>query len=429
MSNRPSPAEISSVLSRALLLDEILAPEDTAVLFFDLDGLTARVRELEAAFPPTALHAIAVKANPLVAILEHLRGLSTGLEVASAGELHLALRAGFAPNTMVYDSPAKTTAELRHAMELGVHVNADSLEELAVIDEVLRNSPPTSSTFGLRINPQVGAGSIESTSVAGVYSKFGVPMNEARAAIVEAYRKYEWLSGIHVHVGSQGCALDLLLAGVDGVWELTREIQASLTDSGRRIRVFDIGGGLPVTYRDGDASPSVAEYGAALRSRFPELFTPEYRLVTEFGRSIHANSGWAASRVEYVKTDALRKTAIIHIGADLLLRRCYRPDDWHHDFVVLDSHGHLKTGQDDVPYNIAGPLCFSGDILTRDLPLPPVEPGDYVVVRDTGAYTMSMWSHYNSRQSPKAVGYQGGGDSFAVLRARESLERVVEFWT
>ena len=75
--------------------------------------------------------------------------------------------------------------------------------------------------------------------------------------------------------------------------------------------------------------------------------------MTEFGRYVHANSGWVASRVEYVKKNEGRNTAIIHVGADLLLRKCYRPSDWHHEIMVLDSTGNRKTGADATPWTIA----------------------------------------------------------------------------
>ena len=108
------------------------------------------------------------------------------------------------------------------------------------------------------------------------------------------------------------------------------------------------------------------------------------------------------------------------------MRRVYRPQDWHHDFLVLDAHGRLKSGETR-PVTLVGPLCFAGDVLARDLELPVIEAGDLVVVRDCGAYTLGMWSRHCSRGLPKVVGWRAGERS--LLKRREQPRDVVEFWS
>lgn len=420
----------SRVLMRALADRHILREEDTALMFYDLTGLKHRLAELTAAFPESALHAVAVKANPLVRILRVIQKTGLGLEAASLPELCLAQNAGIAPGRVAFDSPAKSVRELEYALQAGVHINADSIAELERIDDLLRLMP-LRGTVGLRINPQVGTGAIPMLSVAGVWSKFGVPIGPQREQVRACYLKYPWLSGIHLHVGSQGCDLELIAQGIGRVLDLALEVNQALIRAGqsRRITYFDIGGGLPVSYHPGVAVPSMAEYADLLRRRFPPLFDGTFQLITEFGRWVHAHNAWTISKVEYVKRDAGLNTAMIHVGADLLLRKCYRPEEWHHEISVAGPDGRLKTGVDALPYTIAGPLCFAGDIIAREIPLPPVEEGDFLLIHDTGAYTLSMWSRYNSRQIPRIVGYSDEGDHFEVLRERESLEEVVAFWS
>jgi len=168
-------------------------------------------------------------------------------------------------------------------------------------------------------------------------------------------------------------------------------------------------------------------YAANLSKDFPALFSNEYSMITEFGRHINANAGWVLSRVEYVKISPHIRTAIIHVGADMFLRKCYRPDDWHHDITVLDKSGRLKSGALK-KYNLAGPLCFAGDFVAKDVFLPDIEEGDYVVIRDAGAYTLSMWSRYNSRQMPLVLGYYNEGSKVVIVRHREEIDEVVSFW-
>ncbi|TSA25128.1 MAG: diaminopimelate decarboxylase [Bacteroidetes bacterium] len=437
-------------VTRQALQEGLIREEDTAVLFQDLDYLAARIAYLTSCFPPTTLHGLAIKSNPLLRILEHTRKLGTGVEAATAGEIHIALKAGYLPDRIVFDSPVKTLSDLRFALETGIHLNCDNLDELKRVDSLLKKMHST-STIGIRINPQVGVGSILESSVAGEYSKFGVPVTGKRKELEEAFLSYPWLTGVHLHVGSQGCAMELLVNGVGVLYDFALLInEKRKTKNEKPISIFDIGGGLPISYFSDQAPPLMEDYVAALKDRAPGLFQgtgaqrhrgtkaqghnthklttspPNWRIITEFGRWVYGNSGWTVSRVEYVKRDPGVLTAMIHVGADLFVRECLNPADWHHEYSVLDAQGRLKEGVDDLPYHIAGPLCFAGDIVARDVPLPPVEEGDSIVIHDTGGYTFSMWSRYNSRQTPRILGVREG--KLLVLKERERLEEVVEFW-
>ncbi|MHC1711587.1 MAG: hypothetical protein AB9872_05470 [Solidesulfovibrio sp.] len=162
------------LVQKALALG-FIREADSAVVLYDLDLLERRLAAVRQAFPPGTLHAVAVKANPLPPVLSFLHGLGAGAEVASLPELRLALHAGLPAERIVFDSPAKTEAELRLALALGVYVNADNFDELYRL-EALGASMGVTPRAGLRVNPQVGPGRIKATSVAAPYSKFGVPL-------------------------------------------------------------------------------------------------------------------------------------------------------------------------------------------------------------------------------------------------------------
>lgn len=134
-----------------------------------------------------------------------------------------------------------------------------------------------------------------------------------------------------------------------------------------------------------------------LRAHMPELFAPDchVRLMTENGRSLLAKAGCVASRVEYTKWSGGRHIAVTHVGADLCMRACYMPDTWGLRVFVCDSKGAPRegaTGVEAVVQDIAGPLCFQGDRLAVGKTMPKAEVGDYIVVADVGAYTLSMYS-------------------------------------
>lgn len=428
---RLSDQNISSVLKKALEKREFIQAEDTAAIFYDLSFLRNRIEQLKTLFPISALHAVAIKANPVISILKHVTKTGTGLEAATLPELFIAEKLPIPPQDIVYDSPTKTIAELEYALALGCHINADSIYELERIAALLGSMELSShGDIGVRINPQVGAGSILSTSVADEYSKFGVPIREFDSDLFDLFRRYDWLNGVHVHIGSQGCSLDLLKNGISIVYDFVNELEqfCPRQDLRRRVEIFDIGGGLPAPYKEDPEIITMEDYSNMLREHFPALFSNNIKLITEFGRHIYANTGWVVSVVEYVKQGRDLDTAMIHVGADLFLRKCYRPNDWHHDVFVLDSAGNIKGGKKRV-YNIAGPLCFAGDIIAERVELPLIDPGDYLVIKDTGAYTLSMWSRYNSRQIPVVLGYEDDGQLFEVLRKRETRHQLRDFWS
>lgn len=414
-------AETAAKLWR-LASEAALLEKQKSVVFHDLEQMRSRIGHLHAEFPANTLHALAIKANPLVEVLRAALGAGAGCEAASQEEVHLALAAGCPAENIVFDSPAKTVAELAEALQLGLCLNLDNFDELERVARLIAETPST-STIGLRVNPEVGIGTISTTSVASRQSKFGLSLSRHRERIVAAFARYPWLTGLHIHVGSQGCNLELLVEAARRVLALRREIEDQLGEG--RITTLDLGGGLPVAYRDTDTPPTLREYLGQLREHAAELFDPNLRLITEFGRSLQAGCGVALSRVEYVKDSLI----VIHLGADMFLRPVYNPQDWHHEFAVCTGDGQLKTGPTQ-PTTIGGPLCFGGDILARDISLPPIEPGDWIIIRDVGGYTLGMWSRHCSRGLPLVLGYDSAAASpFRILRAAETPADVVRFWS
>ncbi|MFE5769777.1 diaminopimelate decarboxylase [Streptomyces sp. NPDC056485] len=402
------------------------------VCLLDVAGIRASATALTGAFaaalaPGTPiLHAFAVKACPLVPVLRLLAEHGLGCEVAGPGELELARAAGVEPQRTVLDSPAKTVAELRGALALGIAVNADNRQELDRLDELVAGAPPR-SPVGIRINPQTGAGTIDALSTATTTSKFGVALRDpgAREWLVRAYLDRPWLTRLHVHSGSQGVPLSLIAEGVRDLHALAEEINAA---AGRRqVDTLDIGGGLPVNFASDEEGPTYAQYVAALREAVPDLFGGRYGLVTEFGRSLLAKHGLVVSRVEYTKTTGGRRIALTHAGVQLATRTVYAPAAWPLRILPYDAKGAPKTGPP-VAHDIAGPACFAGDLLATDRDLPELAPGDLVAVPDTGAYFFTAHYGYNSLPRPAVHGFTtapSGETRFSPVRPGQSPASLV----
>jgi len=403
-----------------------LGEENPLAAFVHPAGVIATIRSLQEAFPPHFEHTFAAKANTMSHALALVKEAGMGCETASPGELEQALRSGFSPAEVVYDEPSKTRATLEKVLGLGIALNIDNLQEFERV-RVLLADGPCKSRVGFRINPQVGAGSIGPMSTATSSSKFGVALEDEgnRSVLVDCYRKNPWLSSLHIHVGSQGCGLDLMAAGIRKVVDLAEEINSRA--GSRQVSLIDIGGGLPVNFESEEVKPSFGEYAGILEKQVPELFSGEYAVKTEFGRSIFAKNGFIASRIEYTKMSGGRPIAISHAGAQVATRTVFMPEHWKLRLSVFDSSGRLKSGNE-VPQDIAGPLCFAGDLVGTGRELPPVEPGDYVVLHDTGAYYFSNPFYYNALPAPAVYGAEIGADEaveFSAWRQRQTLDDML----
>ncbi|MFG2223874.1 diaminopimelate decarboxylase [Streptomyces sp. NPDC048644] len=416
---------------QAAVAQGLIGPAQPVAGLLDVAGIRRSAAELRSAFeeftaPGTpVLHAFAVKAASLVPVLRLLADEGLGCEVASPGELALARAAGVPTARTVLDSPAKTPAELREALALGIAVNADNPEELARIDGLVA-SAPTGAPLGLRVNPQVGGGSIGAMSTATETSKFGVGLRDAGARdwVVRAYLDRPWLTRLHAHVGSQGMPLPLMAEGVRSLFDLAEEINAK---AGRpQIDTLDIGGGLPVNFASDVAAPTYRAYAELLSTAVPGLFSGRYGLVTEFGRSLLAKHGTIVGRVEYAKSAGGRPIAVTHAGAQVATRTVFVPDAWPIRVAAYDARGLPKTGEP-VAQDVAGPCCFAGDLVAENRTLPPLESGDHAALLDTGAYYFSTHFAYNSLPRPGVYGYvadPSGAVRFTTVRTPQTLQEL-----
>ena len=373
------------------------------------DDLRARARAFLAA--GRAAHsdfhvAFAAKAFPCTAVLGLLAQEGLWCDVASGGELHLALRAGFAPERIVVHGNAKSQAELEMALRSGVGLIAiDNFEEIDRLQRLVGVVRSASQGVLVRVTPDVRGDTHEKISTGQADSKFGFSVGQVGEAIarVEAVEGLS-LQGVHAHIGSQ-------LLGLEPFRSEVAEL-AKLGD----FPVWDLGGGLGVRYtQEQPAPPGIEEYvDAIVKAAHAHGRGPDRRLLIEPGRAISANAGVTLYTVESVKGNVSRWVAVDGGMSDNLRPMLYG--------AVYEAHVADRFGGQ-TRCVLAGKHCESGDVLVRDALLDDPRPGDVIVTPVTGAYGYAMASNYNGIPRPPVI-FCAEGDARVVVR-RESLDDLL----
>ena len=350
----------------------------------------------------------AVKANSSLAILNLFARLGAGFDIVSGGELARVLAAGGDPAKVVFSGVGKTSAEMRAALQAGIHCfNVESESELARLNRVAGELGQTAA-ISLRVNPNVDAKTHPYISTGLKDNKFGIAHDQALRVYREAAQMPNLrVVGIDCHIGSQLIELAPFGEALDRVLELVASLQAA----GIKLQHIDVGGGVGIRYRD-ETPPALDDYARILLDRMRGR--PE-KLIVEPGRSLVGNAGWLLTRVEYLKHGENKDFAIVDAAMNDLMRPALY-DAWHDILPVQDRHAEARS------YAIVGPVCESGDFLGHDRSLALAE-NDLLVICSTGAYGMSMSSNYNTR--PRAAEVMLDGAQVHLIHARERVEDLL----
>jgi diaminopimelate decarboxylase len=391
--------------------ERIALAAGTPTFVYSAGVLRERYRRLTAALAgvPHRVH-YSLKANANRAVLSVLRELGSGADVVSGGELHRALRAGFAGADIIFGGVGKTGQELREALMAGVKlINVESEAELGLLESIARELRVV-APVGFRINPEVTIENAHAYIATGSRGhKFGIPHDEALdLAVVARKLQHVQLIGLDMHVGSQLATLEPYRAGLDRL----RELAARIASTGASIRHVDIGGGLPVRYDEVDPEPDLDAFA---RIVVPVVQEMGAELIVEPGRFFAAASGVLLARVLYRKRSGGKDYVIADAGMTELLRPSHY--DAYHLIESTAPNGARAV------VDVVGPVCESGDFLALDREMDDVEPGDLLVIHTTGAYGYVMSSNYNSR--PRAAEVMVDGARFAIATARESYDDLV----
>ena len=368
----------------------------------------------------------AAKANTNIEIMKLLAQEGSGADVVSAGELIVALAAGFPPEKITFDGTGKTDKEIELALRARIHAfNVESLDELKVINQIAEQMG-VRAKISIRVNPDVDAKSHPYISTGLRENKFGIEMESAREAFIYArsHRSLE-VVGIHVHIGSQITTLDPFIKAAKSTVDFVNKLRR---ETGIMLEHLNFGGGQGIHYRNvvrhpdlvpdeaGDETDRVPSLEEFVQAVLPILSKAGLSIILEPGRAIVANTCALLARVLYTKSNSLKKFAIVDTGMTELIRPCL------YDAYHQVAPAHLSAAPANETVDIVGPICETSDFLAQHRALPSLERGDVIAVLCAGAYGYTLASNYNLR--PRAAELLVDGSDVRLIREREQLEDV-----
>lgn len=363
--------------------------------------LTRRVEELRAALPATLELHFAMKANPMPALVAHMAGLVDGIDVASGGELQVALDAGADPREISFAGPGKSALELRQALAAGILINVESFREITLLRELCRETG-YAARVAVRVNPDFELKS-SGMKMGGGPKQFGVDAEqvpELLTRIGEAAADGVGFEGFHLFAGSQNLKPEAIVEAQLKSFELALRLAQ---DAPAPVKVLNLGGGFGIPYFPGeqrlDLGP-IAENLAALVER-AAVELPQAKLVLELGRYLVGEAGIYVCRV----VDRKVSRGQVYLVTDGGL---------HHHLAASGNFGQVIRKNYPVAIgnrmevaaeegvSVVGPLCTPLDLLGERMSLARAEPGDLVVVFQSGAYGVTA-SPQNFLSHPAAA--------------------------
>ncbi len=352
---------------------------------------------LDSEYENNAIH-YAVKANSNLSVLKILKSEGASFDCSSVGEIYTCFKAGIKPKSIFYTGNMFTNQDFKFAVENDILINLDSISQINRLVKVYDDLGKEKKTISFRINPEFGAGHHAHTITAGKYIKFGILGHQ----VIEAYSKAKQLGfnkfGIHMHIGSG--VLDA--HDFEKATEKLLSIAINLTDTlDMKLEFIDFGGGIGIPYRPEEDDFNLELYKNIVLKKFVDITEREVFgkpiLKIEPGRYISAEASIILTQINTIKDNGFKLFAGVDAGFHTLVRPTMYSA--YHHIIPCET----KQGVQSLKYDIAGPICESGDILGKEREFPELKEEDFLAVLDAGAYGYVMSSSYNSRPRPAEI--------------------------
>ncbi|MGB3222880.1 MAG: diaminopimelate decarboxylase [Desulforhopalus sp.] len=349
-----------------------------------------------------------VKSNSNVNILKIIHEEGFGIDTVSPAEIALGLKAGIPSNKILFISNNVSIEEFNFAVKNKVVVSVNSLGQLDLFG---RHFP--GEKIAIRINPGFGDGHHENVVTGGTKTKFGVELTQLEEIKEIAQHHALKICGLNVHIGSNFMDYRSYVAA--------SKVILGVASHFKDLDFIDFGGGLGISYQEGDKVLDIEKMGMELRQLcddFTEKYGKQLQFIMEPGRYLVAESGILLTTVNDIKENTYRSFIGTDTGFNILLRpTLYQA---YHEIVNCRN----VTGSTN-PFDICGNICESGDLLAENWPMTHTEISDVLAILDVGAYGYSMASNYNSRPRPAEVLLQRNG-KITQIRRRDRLGNLIE---
>ena len=356
---------------------------------YDRHLISQRVTELRNALPSKIHLHYAIKANPMPALVQHMAGLVDGFDLASAGEMRVALQTPMPADKISFAGPGKTDVELAAAIQAGVVINMESEGEMRRI-AVLANQFGITPKVAIRVNPDYELKS-SGMAMGGGPKQFGVDVERVPAMLQELSTLELEFYGFHIFWGSQNLKAEAIMEAHEKTFALAKRISEYAPSP---VKLLNIGGGLGIPYFPGEQRLNLQPIGENLNRLLPDLTAalPDAEIVTELGRYLVGEAGIYVCKI-IDKKISRGETFLITDGG------------LHHHLSASGNFGQVirknypvtiankANAQQKEKVNVVGPLCTPLDVLGNKMDLPLAEVGDLVVVYQSGAYGFSASPH------------------------------------
>ncbi len=347
----------------------------------------------------------AMKALNNINILRIIKKLGSGLDAVSIQEVHLGLRAGFAPSEIMYTPNCVSFEEIKEAVDLGVIINIDNISILDQFGHEYGNTVPCC----IRLNPHIMAGGHSNISVGHIDSKFGISIHQMRHVqrVVETHKMR--VNGLHMHTGSDILDAEVFLRGAELLFEAAMQFPD--------LEFMDFGSGFKVGYKEGDIVTDIEQMGSKISAAFKQFcsdYGRELALWFEPGKFIVSEAGSLLVTTNVIKTTTSTVFVGVNSGQNHLIRPMFY-DAYHHIENISNPSGTPRL------YSVVGYICET-DTLGYDRQIPEVHEGDILRIKNAGAYAFSMSNNYNARLRPAEVLFYNG--DMHLIRKAETLEDV-----
>jgi len=372
---------------------------------------------LEKSYQKVRIH-YAVKANTNASILKVLLKEGAYLDCVSMGEIYTALQVGFPSTRIIYTGNNYTNEDFEYALAKGVTINLDALSQINRLNKIMKKTQLKCEILSFRVNPEFGSGHHDHCITAGPDIKFGI----LESSIIQAYKEALKLGftrfGIHMHIGSGILEIEPFKIAAEKFLKIAGKIHAEL---GINFEFMDFGGGIGIPYRPDQAPFDLDNYAPTIlglfKAKLKEYNLGEPFFCTEPGRFLVAESTIILSEVNTLKQTVSKN----YVGIDAGFNNLIRPMIYGSYHEVLVANKMAQTPEQ--VYDIAGPICETGDVLARDRQLPLIAEGDILAILDAGAYGFTMASNYNARPYAAEILVRAGKSY--VVRQRQPLEDLL----